>query len=66
MNKKNKNSPKADQRNNKVCLYLSDRELEAIDQYCKKYKSKSRSAVIREGAVRFVMAKFIDDYPTLF
>ena len=55
-----------DQRTNKVTLTLSDRELEAIDRYCRKYKAASRSAVIREGAVRFVMGRFMDDYPTLF
>lgn len=53
-------------RDNKVTITLSDRELEAIDKYCKKYKSASRAAVIREGAVRFVMGKFFEDYPTLF
>lgn len=47
-------------------MTLSDRELDAIDRYCKKYKAESRSAVIREGAVRFVMGRFMEDYPTLF
>lgn len=53
-------------RNNKVTITLSDRELEAIDKYCRKYKSSSRTSVIREGAIRFVMGKFVEDYPTLF
>lgn len=55
-----------DPRPHKVTLTLSDRELDAIDRYCKKYKAGSRSSVIREGAVRFVMGRFMDDYPTLF
>ncbi|MCQ2204032.1 MAG: ribbon-helix-helix domain-containing protein [Bacteroidales bacterium] len=53
-------------RNNRVTITLSDRELEAIDDYCKRYKSESRTSVIREGAIRFVMGRFIEDYPTLF
>lgn len=53
-------------RNNKITITLSDRELEAIDDYCRKYKAQSRSAVVREGAIRFVMGKFMADYPTLF
>ncbi|MCQ2227506.1 MAG: ribbon-helix-helix domain-containing protein [Bacteroidales bacterium] len=53
-------------RNNKITISLSDRELDAIDRYCKKYKCQSRTSVIREGAVRFVMGRFVDDYPKLF
>lgn len=53
-------------RNNKVTLTLSDKELEAIDAYCKRYKIVSRSALIREASVRYVMGRLIDDYPTLF
>lgn len=53
-------------RDNKITVTLSDRELEAIDKYCRKYKSTSRTSVIREGAMRFVMGKFVEDYPTLF
>jgi len=61
-----KTTPHNEPRGNKVTITLSDRELEAIDSYCKRYKASSRTAVIREGAVRFVMGKFITDYPTLF
>ncbi len=58
--------PYNEPRGNRITIFLSDRELEAIDSYCHKYRASSRSAVIREGAIRFVMERFIDDYPTLF
>lgn len=58
--------PYNEPRGNKVTISLSDRELDAINSYCKKYKVASRAAVIREGAVRFVMERFLNDYPTLF
>lgn len=45
---------------------LSDRELAAIDEYCDMFKRKSRSEVIREGAVRFVRKRIIDRQTSLF
>lgn len=60
---KNKNN---DVRRNSVSITLSDRELAAIDEYCALFKKKSRSAVIREGAVRFVMERIIDRRTSLF
>lgn len=59
-------TPYNEPRGNKVTITLSDRELEAIDTYCRRYKVASRAAVIREGAVRYVMGQFVADYPTLF
>ncbi len=53
-------------RTNRLTITLNDEEMSAIDRYVKRYKAKSRTAVIREGALRFVMHRFIDDYPTLF
>lgn len=53
-------------RRNTVSISLSDRELAAIDEYCALFGGKSRSAVIREGAVRFVRSKLIDRQTCLF
>ena len=53
-------------RNNKVTVFFNDKEMEAIDAYCKKYKIESRAALMREMTLRAVMTKFLDDYPTLF
>ena len=53
-------------RRNSVSITLSDRELAAIDEYCALFKKKSRSAVIREGAVRFVRERVIDRRTSLF
>lgn len=55
-----------DVRRNSVSITLSDRELAAIDEYCALFKKKSRSAVIREGAVRFAMEHIIDRRTSLF
>ncbi len=53
-------------RTNRLTITLNDKELEAIDKYVKRYKMKSRTALVREAALRFVMQRFVDDYPTLF
>lgn len=53
-------------RRNSVSVMLSDRELAAIDEYCDMFKRKSRSEVIREGAVRFVRKRIIDRQTSLF
>ncbi len=53
-------------RRNKVSIMLSDRELSVIDEYCRTFGKSSRSAVIREGAIRFVMGHLIDHNTSLF
>lgn len=53
-------------RNSRVTVFFNDKEMEAIDKYCQKYKVESRAALIREAALRSVMGRFLEDYPTLF
>ncbi len=53
-------------RQHRVCILLNEKELEAIEIYCKKNKIKNRSGFIRETTLRMVMNHFLDDYPTLF
>lgn len=53
-------------RRNSVSIMLSDRELAAIDEYCALFNKGSRSAVIREGAIRFVRQRIIDRQTSLF
>ena len=53
-------------RTNKITLLLNDKEIEAVEAYCKKYRVKSKSKFVREVVMRTVMNRFLDDYPTLF
>lgn len=53
-------------RKHQVSFLLNDKEKEAIDSYCNKYKISNRSKFIRENIVGIVMDKFVSDYPTLF
>ncbi len=53
-------------RNHRAVFSLNDKELDAIDVYCKKYKVPNKAKFMRETVMRFVMDQFLNDYPTLF
>ncbi len=47
-------------------ILLNDFEVDAFNQYCKKYKVQNKSKLIREALFGKVLKDFDDDYPTLF
>lgn len=47
-------------------ILLNDYEIDAFNQYCKKYKIQNKSKVIREALFTKVLKNFEDDHPTLF
>ena len=47
-------------------ILLNDRELKALDNYCKRYKVKNQSKIIREALFKKILKHYDDDYPTLF
>ena len=53
-------------RHHRVVVSFSDEELAAIDAFCKKYRAKSRTSVVRSAALRAAMGQLMTDYPTLF
>jgi hypothetical protein len=53
-------------RKHRAGFMLNDKELEAVDAYCKKYKIENKSKFMRETVIRYVMDQFLSDYPTLF
>ncbi|MBS2098931.1 hypothetical protein [Carboxylicivirga linearis] len=60
------NRDKALIRKHKATFLLNDKENEAIEAYCKKYKIGNKSKFMRETVMRVVMEQFLEDYPTLF
>jgi hypothetical protein len=64
--KNNKNRSAAYKRKHKAGFMLNDKEQEAFDVYCKRYKVKNKARFMRESVMRTVMDKFMEDYPTLF
>ena len=62
---------KAEKDNNLKRIYrksilFNQREIQAIDHYCKKYKIANKSKFMREMIITSVLKKFDEDYPSLF
>lgn len=53
-------------RTNKLSTQVSDKELDAIRKYCKKYKIKNRSKLIRDMVFSSIIDNYMKDYPTLW
>jgi len=51
---------------NKKTILFNNRELKAIESYCRKYGIHNRSRFMREAIITSILRKFDDDYPTLF
>lgn len=65
MEKKGKRDEKL-LRTNQASILFNQREKEAIDLYCQKYKIKNKSKFMRELILTEILKKFDEDYPTLF
>ena len=53
-------------RKNKHAILFNNRELKAIEAYCRKYKVDNKSKFMRETIISEILKKFDEDYPTLF
>ncbi|MCG8581270.1 MAG: hypothetical protein MI866_15215 [Bacteroidales bacterium] len=53
-------------RKHRATFLLNDKEQDAVNVYCKKYKINNKSKFMREAVMKVVMEQFLDDYPTLF
>ena len=53
-------------RSNKKAIRFNNKEMKAIDTYCRKYKIINRSKFMREAIIGTILKKFDEDYPSLF
>ena len=53
-------------RHNKKTILFNNKELKAIEFYCRKYRINNRSKFMREAIITSLLKKLDDDYPTLF
>jgi hypothetical protein len=51
---------------NRQSLMFNNREMQAIEKYCKKYKVDNKSKMYREAIISSILRTFNDDYPTLW
>lgn len=47
-------------------ILLNEKELDAINRYCAKYKISSKSAFIRTAVMAHIMSDMDQNYPKLF
>lgn len=53
-------------RNHRKTVLFNAQELAAIDEYCTRFKFKSRSALIRQAVMQHVLSGLEKNHPTLF
>ncbi|HEX2934601.1 MAG TPA: hypothetical protein VHO72_04550 [Bacteroidales bacterium] len=51
---------------NKKVIAFNNKELKAIDYYCKKYRVENKTRFMREAIITVILKKFDEDYPTLW
>jgi len=51
---------------NKRVISFNNKEINAIEQYCKKYKIGNKSQFMREAVIKSILKKMDEDYPTLW
>lgn len=53
-------------RSNRKSVFFNQQELAAIDEYCRRFKVSSRSALIRNSVMKHVLEGLEENHPTLF
>lgn len=53
-------------RKHRKAIIFNDKEMEAIELYCKKYKVKSKTKFFREAIISAILMQFEEDHPRLF
>jgi hypothetical protein len=51
---------------NRQAILFNQRELNAINHYCQRFKVDNRSKFMREAIITEVLRKFDQNYPTLW
>lgn len=77
MKRKKKNIPNVDPdflekqkaslvRTHRQVLYFNDKEMAAIDEFCRRFKVTSKSAVFRQAIMKQILEQLEENHPTLF
>jgi metal-responsive CopG/Arc/MetJ family transcriptional regulator len=61
-----KDDTKTLKREHPITTLLNEKEFNAITKFCKKYKYKNRSHLIRQMVFTSIIQQYEKDYPTLF
>ncbi len=53
-------------RRHRQVIYLNDMERRAIDEFCSRFNTRSRSALLRESIMERILSALEESHPTLF
>ena len=53
-------------RTHRQVIYLNEKELAAIDEYCRQFKISAKSALYRQAIMEMILAGLDQNHPTLF
>ncbi|MBP5689657.1 MAG: ribbon-helix-helix protein, CopG family [Bacteroidales bacterium] len=53
-------------RRNRQTIYLNDQEVAAIQEYCRRFGVKHRSALLRDAIMEQILSELGENHPTLF
>lgn len=53
-------------RTHRQVIYLNEKELAAIDEYCRQFKISAKSALYRQAIMERILAGLDQNHPTLF
>ena len=53
-------------RSHRQVLYFNENEMNAIDEYCRRFKVSSRAAMLRQAIIERVLSDLDENHPTLF
>ncbi len=53
-------------RKNRQVIYLNDKEMAAISEYCSRFKVNTKSVLFRQAIMEKVLKELDENHPTLF
>lgn len=53
-------------RSHRQVICLNDKELEAVNEYCRRFRIKSRAGIFREAGMEKILSAMEENHPTLF
>lgn len=53
-------------RRHRMVLLLNDKELEAVQEYCRLFKVSSKSGLFRQAGMEKILSALDENHPTLF
>lgn len=53
-------------RSHRQVIYFNEKEMNAIDEYCRRFKVSSKSSMLRQAIIERVLSDMDENHPTLF